>query len=88
MARRSVITYEVHLGSSGKRQSTSVFYLATCTDLMQFYCFDEPREGCENTWTLINELDRGRLLAAGDKATAKTWAKLLGLKSWRYVRVL
>jgi hypothetical protein len=87
MARKGVISCGPHLGSSGKERSLSEFYLATCTDLMQFYCFDEPREGCENTWTLISELDRGRLLAAGNKATAKTWAKLLGLKSWTYVRV-
>lgn len=65
----------------------SEYYLATCTNLMQFYCFEEPREGQENKWKLIGELDRSRLLAAGDKATAKTWAKLLGLKNWTYVRV-
>lgn len=53
---------------------------------MQFYCFDEPREP-GTPWTLIDELDRNRLLGAGDKATAKTWAKHLGLRSWTYVRV-
>ena len=54
---------------------------------MQFYCFDEPKEGLAVSWVLIDELDRTRLLAAGDKATAKTWALRLGLKSWTYVRV-
>ncbi|MEQ3439681.1 hypothetical protein STENO_003878 [Stenotrophomonas maltophilia] len=55
---------------------------------MQFYCFDEPAEqGSEGKWQLIDQLDRTRLLGAGDKATAKTWAKRLGLKSWTYVRV-
>jgi len=54
---------------------------------MQFYCFDEPKEGAAATWILIDELDRTRLLAAGDKATAKTWAIRLGLKSCTYVRV-
>lgn len=87
MARKMVISYGPRLGPSGKERSLAEFYLATTGDCMQFYCFNEPREGKENSWSLINQLDRRVLLAAGDKATAKTWAKLLGLKSWTYVRV-
>lgn len=54
---------------------------------MQFYYFDEPPADGTGTWTLIDQLDRSVLLAAGDKATAKEWAKRLKLKSWTYVRV-
>lgn len=87
MSRKGVISYGPRLGPSGKERSLAEYYLATRTDCMQFYCFDEPREGQENPWSLISQLDKSVLLAAGDKATAKTWAKLLGLKSWTYVRV-
>ena len=87
MARKGVISYGPRLSPSGKERHLAEFYLATRTDCMQFYCFEEPVEGHENAWTLINELDRSVLLAAGDKATAKAWAKLLGLKNWTYVRV-
>lgn|GEM_PF-2612861 len=87
MARKGVISYGPRLGPSGKERALAEFYLATRADRMQFYCFNEPVEGGNNTWSLINELDRSVLLAAGDKATAKVWAKWLGLKSWTYVRV-
>jgi len=85
--RKGLISYESRLSPSGKERALSEYYLATPADRMQFYCFDEPREGRDNTWTLIDQLDRFVLLAAGDKATAKVWAKRLGLKSWTYVRV-
>lgn len=89
MARKPTVSYSTGLGSDGKpKRQTGDYYLATTTDLIQFYCFDEPAEhGSEAKWTLIDQLDRSRLLAAGDKATAKTWAKRLGLRSWTYVRV-
>ena len=87
MSRKETISYGPRLEPSGKERSLAEFYLATNTDCMQFYCFSEPKEGQENTWSLISQLDRSVLLAAGDKATAKVWAKLLGLKSWTYVRV-
>lgn len=87
MSQKSVISYDSDLSSSGKGRSPATYYLATNTDCMQFYCFEEPREGHDNSWSLINQLDRSALLGAGDKATAKTWAKWLGLKSWTYVRV-
>lgn len=87
MARKMVNSYGPRLGPSGKERSLAEFYLATKSDCMQFYYFNKPREGIENTWSLISQLDRNVLLAAGDKAMAKTWAKLLGLKSWTYVRV-
>ena len=89
MPRRPTISYNTGLGTDGKPRATAAdYYLATTQDVMQFYCFDEPAEqGSEGNWELIDHLDRTRLLGAGDKATAKTWAKRLGLKSWTYVRV-
>lgn len=85
MARRGTISYGTRTGLDAR--TTGEYYLATTTDRMQFYCFDEPKEGVTHSWTLIDELDRSRLLAAGDKATAKTWANRLGLKNFTYVRV-
>jgi hypothetical protein len=89
MPRLPVISYTTSLGADGnpKRQS-GVYYLATTTDLVQFYCFDEPHEkGSEGKFTMIDQFDRGQLLGAGDKETAKVWAKRLGLKLWTYVRI-
>jgi hypothetical protein len=65
------------------------WYLVTRTDRVQFYLFEvpqssgDPMAGC----VLIDEFDRSRLPAAGDKKTAASWAKRLGLKSWTYVRI-
>ncbi|WP_414488505.1 hypothetical protein [Stenotrophomonas maltophilia] len=89
MPRQPTNSYNTSLGADGKPKAiTADYYLATTQDVMQFYCFDEPAEqGSEGKWQLIDQLDRTRLLGAGDKATAKTWAKRLGLKSWTYVRV-
>jgi hypothetical protein len=84
MARRTTITY---VTTPGKRLSSDSYYLATTTDVIQFYLFDEPKEGEASSWSLINQLDRSQLLGAGDKSTAKEWAKRLGLKNWTYVRV-
>ncbi len=81
MPTKGVISY------GSKAKDAGAYYLATTADRMQFYLFDEPREGQENPWLLINELDRTQLLAAGNKETAKNWAKRLGLKTWAYVRV-
>ena len=89
MARMPTISYSNGISSDGKpkRQSGS-YYLATATDLVRFYCFEEPREeGSEGKFTLCDQFDRGRLLGAGDMATAKLWAKRLGLRSWTYVRI-
>lgn len=89
MPRMQVMSYATGLGADGKpKRQSGTYYLATNTDLVQFYCFDEPREqGSEGKFTLIDQFDRGRLLGAGDKETAKVWAKRLGLKAWTYVRI-
>lgn len=85
--RKMTISYGPNKGPSGKERRLAQYYLATNTDSMQFYCFDEPKEGAENKWTLISQLDRSVLLAAGDKETARIWAIRLGLTNWTYVRV-
>lgn len=83
MARRMTISYQ----KPGKRVGDGSYYLATTADLVQFYLFDEPPEGVVTEWQLIDQFDRTRLLGAGDKATAKEWAKRLGLGTWAYVRI-
>ncbi|WEN16187.1 hypothetical protein PY254_05835 [Rhodanobacter sp. AS-Z3] len=65
----------------------SEFYLATTSDVMRFYCFDEPKTDSVGKWTLVGRLDRAQLIAAGDEATARGWAKRLGLKGYTYVNV-
>lgn len=67
--------------------------LATTESTVRWYVFDD---GAASAWragdppvpfTLSEVLDlRGRVLA-GDKDTAKHWAKALGLSTWRYVRL-
>jgi hypothetical protein len=85
MARRMTVTYTNK--PVGTSSSSASYYLATNTDVMKFYLFDEPKAEVGAACSLIDQLDRSRLLGAGDKATAKEWAKRLGLKSWTYVRV-
>jgi len=87
MVTRGTLTYNPIIGPSGPKPSKSTVYLATTADVMQFYLFDEPQADGKTPYQLIDRLDRHQLLGAGDKATAKTFAKRLGLKSWTYVRV-
>jgi hypothetical protein len=82
MAHKGVIT---EAGKSGGQRFT--FYLATTHDRMRFYCFEQPAEDGSTTHELIDALDRTRLLGAGNKETAKLWAKRLGLANYTYVRV-
>jgi len=69
MARRETITYASTTNT--QRRPTATFYLAEPTDVMAFYRFEEPQEDQENTWSLIDRLDRTQLLGAGNQATAK-----------------
>jgi len=87
MSRTETTTYTRHTGPIPPRPSNAAYYLATTQDLMHFYLFDEPKEDGSTPHEIIEHLDRSKLLAAGDKATAKEWAKRLKLKSWTYVRV-
>lgn len=72
---------------TGKATQNFTFYLATTHQNMRFYLFDRPAEDVSTTPVLIDTLDRSRLLGAGNKDTAKLWAKRLGLTSYTYVRV-
>ena len=78
----------VHADLGGKR-GTSDWYLATRTHVVQFYQFDVPETSASpmDSFTLIDTFDRTVLPAAGDKKTAASWAKRLGLTSWTYVRI-
>ena len=87
MPRRITISYGQATSPSGKPRAYAEFYLATRKDVMQFYCFDEPPAEGGGSWELIDQLDRTRLLPAGDKATAREWTKRLGLTSYTYVKV-
>lgn len=67
--------------------------LATTEIAVRWYSFDHAaasawRQGDPPIpFTLSEVLDlRGRGLA-GDKDTAKHWAKAMGLTTWRYVRI-
>lgn len=84
---RGTITYTTHAGPNPPRVSNTAYYLATTQDLMRFYLFEEPKADGSTSYELIDQLDRSKLLAAGDKATAKEWAKRLKLTSWTYVKV-
>jgi hypothetical protein len=84
MTRRMTISYN---RKEEPTAPTSTYYPATATDVLRFYLFDEPVAEGGTIPSLIDRLDRGQLLGAGDKDTAKTWAKRLGLASFIYVRV-
>jgi hypothetical protein len=69
------------------------YLLATTESTVRWYTFDHAaaiywREGDPCIpFELTDILDlRGRMLA-GDKNTAKHWAKAMGLTHWRYVRI-
>lgn len=87
MPAKGTLTYVTSPQQPGSRQSRATYYLATPTSLVRFYVFDEPREDGSTPWTLIDQFDRRQLLGAGDKATAKIFAKRLKLTSWTYVRI-
>ncbi|MGE7136232.1 hypothetical protein ACQKIE_01210 [Luteibacter sp. NPDC031894] len=84
MSKRQIITYSTQAGDRGPSHA---YYLATTHDVVGFYCFDEPSEEGGTPYVVIDRLDRGRLLGAGNKETAKLWASRLGLSNYIYVRV-
>jgi len=80
MAQRTLI-------EAGKATQNFTFYLATTHEKMRFYLFEQPSVTGGTTYETIDTLDRSRLLGAGNKDTAKLWAKRLGLTNYTYVRV-
>jgi hypothetical protein len=74
-------------GKAGGPAPKAAYYLATTHDRPQFYLFLEPKEDGSTKWELIDHLDRGRMIGAADKETAKIFAKRLGLHTYLYVKV-
>jgi hypothetical protein len=80
MAQRTII-------ETGTATQRFAFYLATTHEKMRFYLFEQPAEDGSTVVETIDVLDRGRLLGAGNKETAKLWATRLRLTNYVYVRV-
>jgi len=59
------------------------YILATTENVRRFYVF----EASKSDYTLTDKLDTRIIPMAADKATAKQWAKDLGLKSYTYIRL-
>lgn len=85
MARQIVHSYS----DLGGKVGNTAWYLATNTDVVQFYSFEVPESSSAaiSGYTLTESFDRAVLPAAGDKKTAASWAKRLGLGSWTSVRI-
>ena len=66
------------------------YVIATTENLVRGYAFkpDQRKDPADPLpFELLDRLDLGKVMLAGDKATAKHWAQAAGLKVWRYVRV-
>lgn len=63
------------------------YVLATTEQVVRWYSFDMSKEVNESNYKIIDQLDLREVPMAGDKATAKSWAKSMRLKTWRYVRI-
>lgn len=65
------------------------YVLATTEDKVRWYKYDlKPLKINEVAeYELIEILDLRQVVRWGDKASAKSAAKALGLKTWRYVKV-
>ena len=62
------------------------YVIATTEKIVRQYVFD-PKIVSETNFKLIDKLDLNQVALAGDKATAKLWAKEMGLKTCRYVKI-
>lgn len=58
------------------------YILATTESVVRWYAFNTSNP---TTYSIIEKLDLSKVPAAENKETAKHWANLMGLKSWRYV---
>lgn len=65
------------------------YVLATTEDKVRWYKYDlKPLKINEVAeYELIEILDLRQVVRWGDKASAKSAAKALGLKTWRYVKI-
>lgn len=63
------------------------YVLATTERIIRWYSFDPNKELNDSNFTIIDKLDLNRVPQAPDKETAKLWAKAIGLKTWRYLKL-
>jgi len=63
------------------------YVLATTHSKGQWYKFNFNSSLKEGEFILLNELDLHEVPCFGDKETAKLAAKVLCLKTWRYVKI-
>lgn len=62
------------------------YVIATTEQAVRWYVFD-PKTVSKSNFDLVYKLDLNQISVAGDKSTAKLWAKEMGLKTWRYVKI-
>lgn len=62
------------------------YVIATTEQIVRWYVFD-PKTVSKSNFELIDKLDLNQVSVAGDKLTAKLWAKEMDLKTWRYVKI-
>ena len=67
--------------------STSTYVLGTTENIVRWYCFRVSDPNAGKNFELLDTLDLSRVPSFGDKETAKSAAKHLGLRTWRYVRL-
>ena len=60
-----------------------MYVLATTDKIVRWYCVARDWSSFE----LLDQLDLTRIAGYHDKATARTVAQALGLKTWRYVKI-
>ncbi len=65
------------------------YVLATTEEKVRWYKYDtKPLKANEVAqYELLEVLDLRQVVKWGDKASAKSAAKALGLKTWRYVKI-
>jgi len=63
------------------------YVLATTENVVRWYSFDLSKGVNETSFSIVDKLDLQLVPLAGDKETAKSWAKAMGLKTWRYVKL-
>jgi len=63
------------------------YIFATTENKIRWYKFISTSATKAGEYTLLDELIISEVLSFGDKAAAKNAAQLLGLKTWRYVRI-
>ena len=63
------------------------YVLATTENKVRWYKYTYGTNLKNGQFELLDILDLNQIPLLGDKATAKNVAKVLGLKTWRYVKL-